>query len=702
VHAAREGSLLPVNVPSVPMLPHVAPSPCCPMLPPCCRPHVAPCCRKIYTGVTTPQVDWCYDGRTYNGTGCTGSPTAGEIGFLTAAGNSVSWTEYRHQELGLVRWSRQTTGGISYAFETDPATHGDGYTYFEGRLTGLYYPSGRYVPYSYDSAGRASAVGGYVTSILYDPSGQPLQTTLGNGVVETRTIDTRLQTASIEAAKNGSLWKIENLFCPNQTSSCGTNNGNVTEQRQTIGSAYWSTAYSYDGVNRLTGATEVPSSGSGWTESYSYGDQFGNMHLTDTDGVVLTGLACSSYDSATNRCNATGFQYDGGSPGGPGNLTAVAGRTMTYDAENRQTSLTDSGTTHYYAYDAEGQRVQKVSGAETTTFVYDAFGQLVAEYGGGSFGGPGCSTCYVTPDHLGSTRVVTDGLGAVVRLWDYTPFGAEINGTFGLRPSFSGYVLSDTLALKFTGKPRDYESGLGLDYFESRYYSAAQGRFTSPDEFKGGIVDPFTGQDIETNTALPYADITDPQTLNKYAYVRNNPLRYTDPHGHCFWDLCIGEGAAVYAVGAAAVGTAAYLMTPQGKQSVRAAIEGTGLLINKAADGISSLFTKSDSKPGTLGKPDHQETVKEEGERVNGQTEVPIPTPGGAKTGRRADAVGTNPETGAAEIVQVYRPTPAGNIPKREKTAAADIQNATGVKPTMVPVRPVKPPQPPKPNPENP
>jgi RHS repeat-associated protein len=82
---------------------------------------------------------------------------------------------------------------------------------------------------------------------------------------------------------------------------------------------------------------------------------------------------------------------------------------------------------------------------------------------------------------------------------------------------------------------RDAETG--LDYFGARYFSAAQGRFTTPDEFKGGIVDPFTGQDIETNTALPYADITDPQTLNKYAYVRNNPQRYIDPTGHAPSDL---------------------------------------------------------------------------------------------------------------------------------------------------------------------
>jgi RHS repeat-associated protein len=81
-----------------------------------------------------------------------------------------------------------------------------------------------------------------------------------------------------------------------------------------------------------------------------------------------------------------------------------------------------------------------------------------------------------------------------------------------------------------TGKERDPESG--LDYFGARYFSASQGRFTSPDEWAGGIADPFTGGQVGQPGPLPYADITDPQTLNKYVYVRNNPLRYTDPDGH--------------------------------------------------------------------------------------------------------------------------------------------------------------------------
>lgn len=64
---------------------------------------------------------------------------------------------------------------------------------------------------------------------------------------------------------------------------------------------------------------------------------------------------------------------------------------------------------------------------------------------------------------------------------------------------------------QITSKERDAETG--LDYFGARYYSGAQGRFTSADNF------------LNDTTAR------DPQSWNLYAYARNNPLRFVDPTG---------------------------------------------------------------------------------------------------------------------------------------------------------------------------
>jgi RHS repeat-associated protein len=79
-------------------------------------------------------------------------------------------------------------------------------------------------------------------------------------------------------------------------------------------------------------------------------------------------------------------------------------------------------------------------------------------------------------------------------------------------PSFACF------AYKFTGKERDTESG--NDYFLARYYSSAMGRFLSPDW-------------ASNPQAVPYGIYTNPQTLNLYNYMRNNPLSGIDKDGHC-------------------------------------------------------------------------------------------------------------------------------------------------------------------------
>ncbi|MEK6286383.1 MAG: RHS repeat-associated core domain-containing protein, partial [Acidobacteriota bacterium] len=182
-----------------------------------------------------------------------------------------------------------------------------------------------------------------------------------------------------------------------------------------------------------------------------------------------------------------------------------------YDGENRQTKF--NSTVGQYFYDGDGRRVKKIDGSGTTVFVYNVGGQLIAEYHNDPVPAPpgGGGTSYLTSDHLGSTRVVTKSDGSVKARYDYLPFGEELGATIGGRTVGTGYGAADGTKQKFTQKERDSESG--LDYFLARYYSSAQGRFTS--------VDPL----------MASASVTAPQSWNRYAYAFNNPLRFIDPDG---------------------------------------------------------------------------------------------------------------------------------------------------------------------------
>jgi RHS repeat-associated protein len=164
-----------------------------------------------------------------------------------------------------------------------------------------------------------------------------------------------------------------------------------------------------------------------------------------------------------------------------------------------------------YAYDGNGRRVVKTSssGAQTV-YVYDAGGELVSEYSIGT-SAPPCTTCYLSLDHLGSTRLVTDQSGNTVSRHDYLPFGEEIAANTGGRNSTFG--AQDFVNQKFTAKERDQETG--LDYFGARYMSSVQGRWTSPDLLN-------LTEDRLLNPT---------NTLNKYAYAGNNPLKFIDTDG---------------------------------------------------------------------------------------------------------------------------------------------------------------------------
>ena len=179
--------------------------------------------------------------------------------------------------------------------------------------------------------------------------------------------------------------------------------------------------------------------------------------------------------------------------------------------ENRLQQVTYGANTSAYTYDGDGRRMKKVEEGTTTHFPVQYLERNVTSgqtqshyYFGGKyvatrFAQPGYSdVTYLHQEHLESTKVRTDSNGGTDGDRRYEPYGGvrTQTGTIGVGRLFTGQRLD----------------GTELYYYNARYYDPGIGRFVSAD------------------TVVP--NPANPQSLNRYSYVLNNPLRYTDPTGH--------------------------------------------------------------------------------------------------------------------------------------------------------------------------
>lgn len=460
-------------------------------------------------------------------------------GRLTSVGSSVSTYVYASYDArGRVRGSAQTTGGTTYVmtYEHDLA----------GNLVSERYPSGRVVRTEYDAAGRTAGVkdgatGSYYAGASPGDANNRLQYTahgavsavrLGNGLWEHTSFNSRLQIQQIGlgiSTIDSSRLRLTYGYGP-----AGSNSGNVRSQRVEGGGLDVTQEYDYDELNRLKTAEEKSGPTSNWRQVYSY-DAYGNRTLAagTTYPAHLNTMNNSPVSQVTNRLASPGYMYDSA-----GNLLCDPARPCgqlppapyyAYDAENRMKAAGggfDAGGATY-AYDGEGRRVRKaVAGGEETVFVYNMAGRLVAEYSNRPrFNG----ASYLTQDHLGSTRAVTDAEGRATSRHDYFPFGEEIGEGTGARTT-QGYRQANGLRQKFTRQQRDSETG--MDYFGARYYSSTGGRFTSADPYNIILEARATAEISPQKGAAQFTGyLVAPQQWNRYAYVANNPLIYVDPTG---------------------------------------------------------------------------------------------------------------------------------------------------------------------------
>ncbi|MCP5346545.1 MAG: RHS repeat-associated core domain-containing protein [Gammaproteobacteria bacterium] len=268
----------------------------------------------------------------------------------------------------------------------------------------------------------------------------------------------------------------------------------------------------YDDVGNITSKTRL---GSTNTNSYSY----------PTPGSAKP-YSVSSITGVVNGVTNPTFSYDDN-----GNMTSGAGRSVTWTAFNRVTSITEGSLTVSFVYDAEHQRIKQSDGSIVTRFLNDPIAGVQSEYltsDGGTFNDylfadgerVGVRTKKTSPssttfqgfvaDHERSVTVVTDSSGSIVQNLAYDVWGRRRNPNGTEDPT--GAITAPT-----TRGYTDHQhlpggvNGIHLINMNARIYDPEVGRFMSADP------------------TIP--DMFNSQTLNRLTYVRNNPGTRIDPTG---------------------------------------------------------------------------------------------------------------------------------------------------------------------------
>ncbi len=417
-----------------------------------------------------------------------GANGKGRLTGMTDESGNTAWT---YNEYGEVTGKTQThiAGGA--------LTRAVGYTYLNGRLTRLTYPSGAYVDYTW-SQGRISALSlngaPLLSNLQYQPFGPARSWTWGNGQAYARAFD----------PETG--WPLSYPLGSNTRTLQYDAAGRITVYDYP--QAALDQSFGYDALDRLTSQTTNQG-----TTLWNL-DGNGNR-LSQQSGASLYPYAVAG-DS--NRLQSVAgpvaktYQYDAA-----GNITQDGTYGYTYNDAGRLGKLTYTTQATTYLYNGEGLRVHKAGRGATNgpvRYVYDGPGKLLGEYD--KTGATQQETVWLddlpvavlTPggnytvhaDHLNAPRVLLDSTNRIVWKWDGDPFGV---GTANPDPDKDGKNV--TYNLRLPGQYYDSESGGHYNAFRD--------------------YDPRTGRYIE------FDPIGLAGGANGYAYVGGNPLSYVDPLG---------------------------------------------------------------------------------------------------------------------------------------------------------------------------
>jgi len=316
--------------------------------------------------------------------------------------------------------------------------------------------------------------------------------------------------------------------------------------------------YTYDTIGNLTQRQDLRA---GVTEDFSYAEGGSTNPLNRLTGVTVTndnqnayntGSRTYAYNEIGNIINKSDFgEADYGYSGinaGPHAVTSANGSTYLYDANGNMTDgggrhidwtsfnkpleiqLNSSSVQSVFFYDADHNRVQQVSvnssGEETTTTYlgksYERVEKPTYTEHKHHINVPGATilytdrptgtsdTRYLHKDHLGSITAITREDGSIEEQMSFDAWGARRNVDTN---NALNKLISSVTTRGFTG--HEQLDGVGLVHMNGRVYDPMLGRFLSADlqiQFPANL-----------------------QSFNRYSYVHNNPLSFTDPSGYGLW-----------------------------------------------------------------------------------------------------------------------------------------------------------------------
>jgi RHS repeat-associated protein len=399
-------------------------------------------------------------------------------------------------------FSYTVRGEVSDLYESAP--HSGGYyhtaaTYWaNGALNLLTAPGGYSAAYNLDGEGRVYSTApsvGALNSTIYNAASQPTQVTFASGDSDTFTYDTYTnRMTQYKFSVNGQsvignlTWNpigtlaslaITDPFNSADAQTCNYSHDDLARIASVnCGAAKWQQNFSYDSFGNIT--KTVPTGGTGYS--------FQPTYSTTTNRMTLIGGSTPSYDASGNVLNDFLHSYTWDGYGRP---ITIDGVSVTYDALGRMVEQNRSGAYSEIVYAPTGDKIEIMNGQSFTKAFLPLPGGAVAVWGGGS-------AWYRHADQLGSSRFASTQSRTMYSDVAYAPFGEP-------------YAQTGSTDVSFTGMNQDTVSNL-YD-FPAREYGI-QGRWPSPDP-----------------AGLAATDLTDPQSWNRFSYVRNSPTTLIDPSG---------------------------------------------------------------------------------------------------------------------------------------------------------------------------